>query len=166
MIPVKVQCGCGQRYAFDVEPVGGRMPAAVACPVCGTDGTAAANEVIARSLAAQPAPAPVAAMRVPTATVPPAPARPVAAAPGAPVAAQRTPAPRDGGTEEWGPGGEGDTWKWWYYIVAGVCIAGYDLWQVYDTGRLKYLGGLFLAALCIAIGVWDFQRKKRRRMGG
>jgi hypothetical protein len=54
MIPVKIQCGCGQRYAFDVEPVDDRMPSPVACPGCGADGTAAANEVIARALAAQP----------------------------------------------------------------------------------------------------------------
>ena len=53
-IPVKVQCGCGQRYAFDVEPVNARMPGPVACPVCGADGTAAANEIIAQSLSAQP----------------------------------------------------------------------------------------------------------------
>jgi len=56
MIPVKIQCGCGQRYAFDVEPVNGQMPTTVACPTCGTDGTAAANECIAQALAAQPAP--------------------------------------------------------------------------------------------------------------
>src|SRR5437867_758502 len=46
---IKVQCGCGQRYAFDVEPVEGRMPSPVACPVCGADGTSAANELIAQS---------------------------------------------------------------------------------------------------------------------
>src|SRR5882762_4773819 len=50
MMPIKIQCGCGQRYAFDVEPVQGRMPHAVACPVCGADGTAAANEIIAQSM--------------------------------------------------------------------------------------------------------------------
>jgi hypothetical protein len=54
MIPVKIQCGCGQRYAFDIEPVNGRMPAPVACPVCGADGAAVANEIIAQALAAQP----------------------------------------------------------------------------------------------------------------
>ncbi len=54
MIPVKIECGCGQRYAFDVEPVNGRMPASVVCPVCGADGTAAANESIAQALAARP----------------------------------------------------------------------------------------------------------------
>ena len=50
MITVKVQCGCGQKFAFDVEPVNGRMPQPVKCPVCGADGTAAANEIIARML--------------------------------------------------------------------------------------------------------------------
>jgi hypothetical protein len=50
MITVKVQCGCGQKFAFDVEPVNGRMPQPVKCPVCGADGTAAANEIIARTL--------------------------------------------------------------------------------------------------------------------
>jgi hypothetical protein len=50
MIPIKIQCGCGQRYAFDVKPVAGRMPHSVACPVCGLDGTAAANLVISQSL--------------------------------------------------------------------------------------------------------------------
>jgi hypothetical protein len=53
MIPVNIQCGCGQCYAFDVEPVNGLMSAPVACPVCGADGTAAANEAIAQDLAAR-----------------------------------------------------------------------------------------------------------------
>ena len=55
MISIKIQCGCGQRYSFDVEPVNGAMPWPVACPVCGADGTVVANEVIAESLAAAPA---------------------------------------------------------------------------------------------------------------
>jgi hypothetical protein len=53
MIPVKIQCGCGQRYAFDIEPICGRMTSSVACPVCGADGTPAANEVIAFTLATE-----------------------------------------------------------------------------------------------------------------
>ena len=61
MIPIKILCGCGQHYAFDVEPVHGRMPHAVACPACGVDGTNAANEIIAQNMpvviAAAPAPA-------------------------------------------------------------------------------------------------------------
>ncbi len=50
MIPVKIQCTCGQRYAFDTEPYYGRMMCPVACPVCGVDGTLAANEAIAFAL--------------------------------------------------------------------------------------------------------------------
>ena len=53
MIPIKIQCGCGQRYAFDIEPLCGRMPGRVVCPVCGQDGTRVANEIIAFNLAAQ-----------------------------------------------------------------------------------------------------------------
>lgn len=53
MMPVKIQCGCGQRYAFEIEPVCGRMPDRVACPVCGADGTSAANEHIAFALTAE-----------------------------------------------------------------------------------------------------------------
>ena len=55
MIPVKIECGCGQHYAFEVEPENGRMASSVACPVCGADGTASANEMLAQSLAAQTA---------------------------------------------------------------------------------------------------------------
>lgn len=47
-MPIKIECECGQHYAFDVEPVNGRMPAQVACPSCGIDGTTTANDTIAR----------------------------------------------------------------------------------------------------------------------
>jgi hypothetical protein len=53
MIPVKIQCGCGQKYAFDIEPICGRMPGNVTCPVCGLDGTRIANEIIAYNLATE-----------------------------------------------------------------------------------------------------------------
>jgi len=43
---IKIQCRCGTKFAFDVEPVDGRMPAAVQCPVCGADGTEDANAAI------------------------------------------------------------------------------------------------------------------------
>jgi hypothetical protein len=82
MIPIKIQCGCGQRYAFDVEPVAGRLPAAVACPVCGTDGTAAANAVIAQSTPPQPAVAAVPAAGGALGTA----VRAIAVHPGNPVA--------------------------------------------------------------------------------
>src|SRR5436190_7442357 len=54
MIAVKIECGCGQRYAFDVEPDGQVMAWPVYCPVCGADGTTAANQAIANSLIPQP----------------------------------------------------------------------------------------------------------------
>lgn len=61
-IPIKIQCGCGQRYSFDAEPVNGRMASPVACPVCGADGTSAADAYIA-----QTAPPPPAVVSPPTA---------------------------------------------------------------------------------------------------
>src|SRR5258706_4865265 len=57
MLEIKIQCGCGQRFKFDVEPVHGRMPFVVNCPICGLDGTEAANDVL-RQVA--PAPVPIA----------------------------------------------------------------------------------------------------------
>jgi hypothetical protein len=44
---IKVQCPCGAKYSFEVEPVEGRMPFAVNCPTCKADGTQLANEQIA-----------------------------------------------------------------------------------------------------------------------
>src|SRR5215469_1285746 len=56
MVPIKIECECGQNYAFDVEPLNGRMPTRVACPTCGADGTTTANDTIARHLGPPPAP--------------------------------------------------------------------------------------------------------------
>ena len=55
MIPIKILCGCGQKYAFDVEPVDGRINVSVQCPACGADGTAttADNDYVAKSLNSQ-----------------------------------------------------------------------------------------------------------------
>jgi uncharacterized protein YxjI len=67
MITVKILCVCGQKYAFDVEPYNGRMPSTVQCPICKADGTAAANEILARSLPPTPVatPAPASSLRPP-----------------------------------------------------------------------------------------------------
>ena len=89
MMEIKVVCGCGAKYKFDTEPVNGRMPAAVHCPTCGMDGTAAANAVIAQNLpsaVATPASSGLrmAAVAPSTGTSPPASAAPlVPSVPGA-----------------------------------------------------------------------------------
>ena len=57
-VPIKIVCHCGQKYAFDVQPVDGRMPVAVNCPVCGRDGTLAANESIRKMLHGRTQPLP------------------------------------------------------------------------------------------------------------
>src|SRR5688500_16991037 len=56
MIAVKIQHNCGQKYAFAVEPIGNSIPAPVACPVCGADGTGMANQFIAQRLTMPAAP--------------------------------------------------------------------------------------------------------------
>jgi hypothetical protein len=69
---IKLGCGCGQKYKFDVEPRNGRMPVQVACPVCGADGTEIANHYLAQQFPNPSPPIPV-ALRVhvpsPSATV-------------------------------------------------------------------------------------------------
>lgn len=47
---IKLTCGCGTKYKFDVEPINGRMPTHVQCPSCGNDGTFDAEAIIARTL--------------------------------------------------------------------------------------------------------------------
>jgi hypothetical protein len=46
MQAIKIQCDCGQKIAFDVEPLNGQMPYALQCPACNRDITAQANEVL------------------------------------------------------------------------------------------------------------------------
>jgi hypothetical protein len=95
IIPIKIQCECGQRYAFDVEPVNGRMTSPVACPACGSDGTIAANAIIAKSAQPQPPVAPEPAVRLHVST-PASIIQPASSAPaprrGAPLAGQVDPA--------------------------------------------------------------------------
>lgn len=54
---VKIQCPCGTRFSFDVEPVNGYMPVRVNCPQCGADGTDLANDFLRQhfSVATPPA---------------------------------------------------------------------------------------------------------------
>jgi hypothetical protein len=50
---IKLNCPCGTRFSFDVEPVNGQMPFTVACPTCGADGTPAGNAVLMQTVSAQ-----------------------------------------------------------------------------------------------------------------
>jgi hypothetical protein len=59
MIAIKILCACGQKYAFDAEPTAAGLDVCVRCPVCGSDGTPAANKAMADYRAANPSPVPV-----------------------------------------------------------------------------------------------------------
>jgi hypothetical protein len=183
MISIKLQCACGQKYAFDVEPVNGMMPWTVACPVCGLDSTAVANQVIAQAMAAEPAPATPSTSAAPAAPAADSlvPAVPSSSAPGlrlrsaappeapapatdpslpaAPVSPRTSLLRPSAGS---GSDSEGEKWKWWYYVLGGIFIAGHSIWQAYDQERIRPLGELFGAAGCIAVGIWDFQRKRKK----
>src|ERR1700690_976053 len=95
MIELKVQCDCGQKYKFDVEPNHGRMPFTVNCPVCGADGTENANALIQQLPAYQVAP-PAPASSAPAATESPK-LRISRSAPEAPAAAPPPISPLAGG---------------------------------------------------------------------
>ncbi len=53
MIPIKIECECGQHYAFDAESGVYLLPGVIACPACGADGTATANAVIVQNMPAE-----------------------------------------------------------------------------------------------------------------
>ncbi len=61
-VAVKITCPCGQKYAFDVQPRRGRMPAPVFCPACSRDGTNDANQFLARIFYSQSGPTPPASV--------------------------------------------------------------------------------------------------------
>jgi hypothetical protein len=48
---LKICCSCGAKYKFDVEPESRRLPSPVNCPVCGADGTEAANTILQKPAA-------------------------------------------------------------------------------------------------------------------
>ncbi|MBI3882193.1 MAG: hypothetical protein HY301_19295 [Verrucomicrobia bacterium] len=57
---IKIECQCGQRIAFEVEPMAdGRMPVEIECPSCGKDVTAEGDAVLAAKISAAAPPAPV-----------------------------------------------------------------------------------------------------------
>lgn len=71
---IKVQCDCGQKFKFDVEPVNGQVPFVVKCPVCGMDGTARANVILQQLLPPTPIASTIAPPPISIAASSPAPA--------------------------------------------------------------------------------------------
>ena len=57
---------------------------------------------------------------------------------------------------------EADNWKWWYFVVAGVLIAAYGAYELYDVRISKGLGSIVLAVLCIAIGLFSRQAERKK----
>ena len=108
MVNIKVICVCGQKYSFGVHPLNGRMPAPVKCPVCGVDGTAAANEILARTPEAQPQPPPLSLQPSPARHYPP-PAHMASAQPMPDNAAANQPMPDI----------VKDTWEWCQGLLSG-----------------------------------------------
>jgi hypothetical protein len=51
---IKIICPCGQKFKFDVEPVNGRIPFEVLCPVCGADASAVAHSMLQEQPAMEP----------------------------------------------------------------------------------------------------------------
>lgn len=129
---IKVQCDCGQKFKFDVEPVHGRMPFTVNCPVCGVDGTARANVLLQQLLPPQP----VASAAPPPAPVfapapAPAPMRPAGLSINRPAAPQPAAAAISDAAEELEEEGSAETggvhiikmgWKGWGAIALVIVL--------------------------------------------
>jgi hypothetical protein len=54
-----------------------------------------------------------------------------------------------------------DNWKWWYFVVAGVLIGAYGIYEFYTGLISKGIGSEILAVLAIAIGL--FSRKSETK---
>src|SRR5262245_14138555 len=91
---MKIQCGCGAKYSFDVTPEMARSPIRFVCQACGQDSSEAVNQIIRQQLGVAAVAAPSGSGIAPPVAVapPPAQVRAAVAAP-APVATVATVAP-------------------------------------------------------------------------
>ena len=160
MLELKVQCDCGQKYKFDIEPVEDRMSYTVNCPLCGLDGTAKASILLQEIISNQPvsiAPAPAAPPPPPPPISPAAPrlriggtsqssAAPAADAPPPPIAPRPLPGGAGGKSRATTPASGGN----FALGVTGAIVGGLVgmlLWYlIYQTT------GLRLGILVLGIG--------------
>jgi len=56
-----------------------------------------------------------------------------------------------------------DNWKWWYFVVAGVLIGAYGVYEFYTSLYSKGVGSELLAILCIAIGLFSYKAESKAR---
>ena len=97
-------------------------------------------------------------------------AAPVEASP--PPAAARSNAGADVGRNEGGPAHEAgdrtsssnpvaglgltnDTWKWWYYVLAGILVTSFGGYQLLDGSIKKGIGSILLGLACLAVGLFS-----------
>ena len=67
-----------------------------------------------------------------------------------------------------GAGGSSDTWKWWYYVVAGTLIGALSIYDLASGGGIIRfgrgrgpVGGLILSVLCVAVGIFSRPKKNK-----
>ena len=171
MLELKIQCDCGQKYKFDVEPVNDRMPFTVKCPVCGADGTAKADLAIQ---AQTPIPVALAAPVTPVATlVPPVPAteqprlrinltaahaEPSADAPAAPTTAPQRFSPGVATvTAGKSSRGSGET-NWPLIIAGGVVGGGIGIAGWYFLNQYVYHETSYMAVVIGALAGFGVQK--------
>ena len=140
---VKIQCACGTKFKFDVEPVNNRMPMPVNCPSCGNDATAQANEILRSS-----APAATLPTALPhTASSPRPPSPPVGLRINVPAAA--------------GPASAGGYPPPPIAPLPGTSPA---LSQPKQKNRLMTILTVVLAVLLVGLGAWRFGAKWYKRV--
>jgi hypothetical protein len=60
-----------------------------------------------------------------------------------------------------------ESWKWWCFVVAGVLLVGFSVYQIVASSPLIRIGGkragsaggLILGTLAILIGIWSRPRR-------
>src|SRR5262245_60180580 len=51
MMNIKIQCGCGTKYALEITPADARSGVRLVCQACGVDNSAAVNHIVQQQFA-------------------------------------------------------------------------------------------------------------------